>query len=194
MEHRLCCSQSDVTEFFDRNIPACPTCRLVFFSGCNMAFKLVIISGAQTGVERSTLEWTLKYELPHGGWCPKGLLSSADAPDSRFKLKETESDDVLEAISSNVRDAEATLVFTLAAKAAGTAQKAVSTAKKQKKPVLHVHRGILGVSEKIVAFLDKHYIRRLHITGSTEADEAGLGAWAASELEKAKAILDRRPD
>lgn len=159
-----------------------------------MAFKLVIISGAQTGVERSTLDWALKHELPHGGWCPLGLLASADAPDARYKLKEGATDDVLEAISSNVRDAEATVVFTLAAKATGTAQKAVSAAKKQKKPVLHVHRGILGVSEKIVAFLDKHYVRRLHITGSPESDEAGLGAWAASELEKAKSIMDRRPD
>jgi hypothetical protein len=60
--------------------------------------------------------------------------------------------------------------------------------------VLHVHRGILGVSEKIVAFLDKYYVRRLHLTGSPEADEPGLGVWVTSELEKAKGILDRRPD
>ncbi|MBL9177104.1 MAG: hypothetical protein JNM65_03510 [Verrucomicrobiaceae bacterium] len=159
-----------------------------------MAFKLVIISGAQTGVERATLDWTLKHEIPHGGWCALGLLSSAEPPDARFKLKEGSTDDVLEAISSNVRDSEATVVFTQAAKAAGTAQKAVAQAKKQKKPILHVHRGILGVSEKIVAFLDKHYIRRLHVTGSPETDEAGLGAWVTSELEKAKSILDRRPD
>ena len=159
-----------------------------------MAFKLVIISGAQTGVERATLDWTLKHEIPHGGWCVQGLLTSSEPPDARYKLKEGASEDILEAISSNVRDAEATLVFTQAAKAVGTAQKAVAQAKKQKKPVLHVHRGILGVSEKIVAFLDKHYIRRLHVTGSCEADEAGLAAWVASELEKAKSILDRRPD
>ncbi|MCX6849676.1 MAG: hypothetical protein NTY98_12205 [Verrucomicrobia bacterium] len=118
-----------------------------------MAFKLVIITGAQLGVERAALEWALKYECPHGGWCPKGLLGSAEPLDPRYKLKEGETENVIEAVSSNVRDAEATLVFTLATKAAGTAQKAVSTARKLKKPVLHVHRGILGVSEKIVAFM-----------------------------------------
>ncbi|MDZ4403495.1 putative molybdenum carrier protein [Prosthecobacter sp.] len=159
-----------------------------------MAFKLVILSGAQMGVERAALDWALKYELPHGGWCPQGVLSAAEPIDPRYKLKEGATDSLLEAITSNVRDAEATLVFTLATKAAGMAQKALSNAKKQKKPVLHVHRGILGVSEKIVAFIDKYYIRRLHITGSLDTDEAGVSDWAIGELEKAKGIMDRRPE
>ncbi|WP_395738713.1 YpsA SLOG family protein [Prosthecobacter sp.] len=159
-----------------------------------MPCKLIIITGSQLGVERCSLEWALKHEFPHGGWCPKGLFNAAEPLDPRYKLKEGETENLLEAVGSNVRDAEATLVFTMAAKAAGAALKAVTGAKKQKKPVLHVHRGILGVSEKIVAFLDKHYIRRLHITGSTDADEPGVGDWATNELEKAKGILDRRPE
>lgn len=156
-----------------------------------MAFKLIIISGSQNGVERAALDWTLKHSLPRGGWFPAALT---EAPNPEYKLKESTSENLLEVIDSNVRDSDATLVFTQGAKAAGTAQKAVSLAKKQKKPVLHVHRGLLGVSEKVVAFLDKHYIRRLHVTGSPETDEPGLGAWIASELEKTKSILDRRPD
>ncbi len=156
-----------------------------------MAFKLVIISGAQTGVERAALDWTVKHALPRAGWHPAALT---EAPDPLYKLREAATENVLEVIDANIRDADATVVFTQAAKATGTAQKAVSTSKKHKKPVLHVHRGILGVSEKIVAFLDKYYVRRLHLTGSPEADEPGLGVWVTSELEKAKGILDRRPD
>ena len=156
-----------------------------------MAFKIIIISGSQTGVERAALDWAVKHDMPRGGWYPAAL---AEAPDAQYKLKEGATDKPLEAVESNVRDSEATLVFTLATKATGLAQKAVSNARKQKKPVLHVHRGILGVSEKIVAFLDKYYVRRLHITGSTEADEAGVSAWATGELEKAKIIFDRRPE
>lgn len=159
-----------------------------------MPFKIVIITGAQLGVERATLDWSLKHSFPHGGWCPKGILGSAEPLDPSYKLKESETENVIDAIGFNVRDAEATLVFTIAAKASGFAQKAVTAAKKQKKPVLHVHRGILGVSEKIVAFLDKHYIRRLHITGSLDADEPGISDWATGELEKAKVIMDRRPE
>ncbi len=156
-----------------------------------MAYKLVIISGAQTGVERAALDWTVKHDLPRGGRHPAGLT---EVPDPLHKLREVETENVLEGIEANIRDADGTVVFASAAKATGTAQKAVSTSKKHKKPVLHVHRGILGVSEKIVAFLDKYYVRRLHLTGSPEADEPGLSVWVTSELEKAKGILDRRPD
>lgn len=156
-----------------------------------MPFKIVIISGTQTGAERAALDWSVKHDLPRGGWCPGGLT---EAPDPVYKLKAAASEKMLEVIDSNVRDSEATIVFTLAPKAAGFAQKAGAAARKQKKPILHVHRGILGVSEKIVAFLDKYYVRRLHITGSTEEDEAGLSAWVTSEMEKAKVIFDRRPE
>ncbi len=158
-----------------------------------MAFKLVIISGAQTGVERAAMEWTVKHQIPHGGWCAARL---EEAPNPDFKLKEAETDDVFEVLDSNIRDSDATVVFTAEAKPKlkTTGQKAVTLAKKQKKPVLHVHRGILGVSEKIVAFIDKHYPRRVHITGSTEEDEPGVAYWAIDELEKMKGIMERRPD
>ncbi len=159
-----------------------------------MALKLVIITAAQKGANRSALDWAIKSELPHGGWCPLGGLKDDDATVLPYKLKETPTENVLESVEFNVRDSDATIVFTLAPKAAGAAQKAVSYAKKQKKPVIHLHRGILGVSEKFVAFLDKYYARRLHITGSLEADEAGISAWITAELEKAKVILERRPD
>ena len=159
-----------------------------------MALKLVIISGSQTGVERTALDWAIKNELPHGGWCPAGLPGSTEALAECYKLKETATDKLLESVENNVRDSDGTVVFTLAPKAAGPAQKAVSFSKKQKKPVVHLHRGILGVSEKIVAFLDKYYIRRLHISGSQEELEAGIGDWVAAELEKAKVILERRPE
>ena len=159
-----------------------------------MPIKLVIITAAQQGANRSALDWAIKSELPHGGWCPLGGLKDDEATVLPYKLKETPTANVLESVEFNVRDSDATVVFTLAPKAAGAAQKAVSYAKKQKKPVIHLHRGILGVSEKFVAFLDKYYARRLHITGSLETDEAGISAWITTELDKAKSILDRRPD
>ncbi len=159
-----------------------------------MPLKLVIISGSQTGAERAALDWAIKNESPHGGWCPAGLPASEGALDICYKLKETFTEKLLESVENNVRDADGTVVFTIGPKAAGPAQKAVSFSKKQKKPVIHLHRGILGVSEKIVGFLDKYYIRRLHVSGSQEEVEAGIGEWVTGELDKAKVILDRRPD
>jgi hypothetical protein len=31
-----------------------------------------IISGGQTGADRATLDFSIKYGIPHGGWIPKG--------------------------------------------------------------------------------------------------------------------------
>ena len=38
-----------------------------------------IISGGQTGADRSALDVALKLEIPHGGWIPKGRLAE-DGP------------------------------------------------------------------------------------------------------------------
>ncbi len=35
---------------------------------------LKIVSGGQTGVDRAALDWALRHNIPHGGWCPKGRL------------------------------------------------------------------------------------------------------------------------
>ena len=43
-----------------------------------MALKLVIITAAQKGANRSALDWAIKSELPHGGWCPLGGLKDED--------------------------------------------------------------------------------------------------------------------
>ena len=83
---------------------------------------------------------------------------------------------------------------TIGPKATGPAMKASTYAKKQKKPVLHIHRAVLGASERVIEFLDKYYIRRLHVTGSTEADEPGVGNWATMTLDRVKSTFDRRPD
>lgn len=158
-----------------------------------MPFKISIITSSKLGADRAALDWALTNSMPHGGWCPLGNLTGEEPLDLKYKLKETATDAVLESVESNVRDSDATVVFTLGPKATGPAQKASTYAKKQKKPVLHVHRAVLGASERVVEFLDKYYVRRLHVTGSTETEEAGIGAWVAMTLDRVKSTIDRRP-
>ena len=158
-----------------------------------MALKISIITGSREGAERAALDWALTNSIPHGGWRPQ-LLPGEEALDPKYKLKEAESPDILACVDNNVRDSDATVIFTLGPKAAGPAQKASTYAKKQKKPVLHVHRAVLGAAERVVEFMDKYYIRRLHVAGSTEAEEAGSGAWAAMTLDRVKSTFDRRPE
>lgn len=158
-----------------------------------MPFKISIITSSRIGADRAALDWALANEMPHGGWCPAGMLAGDEPLDPKYRLKETATEAPLESVESNVRDSDATVVFTLGPKATGPAQKAVSYSKKQKKPVLHVHRAVLGASERVVEFLDKHYIRRLHVTGTAETEEAGVGGFVTMTLDRVKSTIDRRP-
>jgi hypothetical protein len=158
-----------------------------------MSLKISIITSSQEGADRAALDWALTNSIPHGGWRPQ-RMEGEEALDPKYRLKEGSTQDILESVECNVRDSDATVVFTVGPKAAGPAQKASTYAKKQKKPVLHVHRGVLGASERVVEFLDKHYIRRLHVTGSTETAEPGVGNWVAMTLDRVKSTFDRRPD
>lgn len=150
-----------------------------------------ILAGGQTGAQRAALDWAIAHNVPHGGWCPKGRKALDGVLDAKYQLKETEKDVTLERTEWNVRDADATVVFTFAEKATGGALKSVTFARKLKKPCLHLHRGILAGSEKLVAFMDKHRVRRLNIAGSQEEKEPGIYVWVTSTLDKAEGIMMR---
>jgi len=157
-----------------------------------MSWEIIIISGGQTGADRAALDWAIEHGIPHGGWCPKGRVASDGPLDSKYLLKETPTEEPLERTAWNVRDSDATVVFTLAPKATGGSQKALSIAKKMKKPCLHLHRGILAVSEKLVAFTEKYHVRRLNVAGSRESVEPGLNEWVMQSLAKSKAMVEKR--
>jgi Circularly permutated YpsA SLOG family len=158
-----------------------------------MSWKVIIISGGQTGADRAGLDFAIKHNIPHGGWCPKGRKALDGPLDEKYKLKETPSDDYPERTEWNARDSDATVVFTLAEKPSGGSKKTITLAKKHKKPCLHLHRGILAVPDKLVAFLDKHHpVRKLNIAGSRESKEPGLYDWVMNVLERTKVSLEER--
>ncbi len=157
-----------------------------------MSWNIIIISGGQTGADRAALDFAIKQGIPHGGWCPKGRLALDGPLDAQYKLKETPAEEGPERTEWNVRDSDATVVFTLAEKATGGALATLRYAKKAKKPCLHLHRRILGTSEKLIAFTDKYSVKRLNVAGSTEADEPGIYAWVSALLQKATREMEMR--
>ena len=159
-----------------------------------MPFKISIITSSKEGADRAALDWSLENGMPHGGWCPLGSLAGDTPLDPKYRLKETETEAILESVDCNVRDSDATLIISIGPKATGPAQKASTYSKKQKKPVLHVHRAVLGAAERVVEFIDKYYIRRLHVTGTNETEEPGIGDWVKMTLDRVKSTIDRRPD
>jgi hypothetical protein len=157
-----------------------------------MSWNIIIISDGQTGANRAALDFALKQGIPHGGWCAKGRQTLDGTLDPKYKLKEVTTEDGPDRTEWNVRDSDATVVLTLGLKATGTGLAAARYAKKTKKPCLHLHRGILGTSEKFIAFADKYSVRRLHISGSTEDDEPGINAWVDALLRKVHKEMEAR--
>lgn len=155
-----------------------------------MAFSITIISGGQTGADRAALDFAIKHNIPHGGWCPKGRKALDGPLDAKYQLKETPSEDYPQRTEWNVRDSDATVVFTLAEKLTGGSKKTIDFAKKHKRPWLHLHSGILACSQKLVQFIDQNHVRRLNVAGSRESKEPGLYVWVTSVLEKAAKVVD----
>ena len=70
-----------------------------------------IVSGGQTGIDRSGLEVAIALGIDHGGWCPAGRLSEDGSVPSRYNLDEMDSADYPSRTQQNVIDSDATLIL-----------------------------------------------------------------------------------
>ena len=144
-----------------------------------------MISGGQTGVDRSALDVALELGMPAGGWCPKGRKAEDGSLASRYPLTETSSEQYWQRTEWNVRDSDGTLVLTRGAPAEGTAY-TIEVARKMGKPCL-----VLDLSEEpsesvVQAWADEHKVRVLNVAGPRESKCPGIYAQAAQFL---RAIL-----
>ena len=47
-----------------------------------------IISGGQTGADQAGLDVAIKFNIPHGGWIPKGRLTEEGPLSQRYRMTE----------------------------------------------------------------------------------------------------------
>ena len=136
-----------------------------------------IISGGQTGADIAALDWAILQGIFHGGWCPKGRKTEDGVLPEQYKLVETPSASYLQRTEWNVRDADATLIFTLGDKLEGGSKRTAEYAERIAKPWLHMRP---GVHTKYVArFLHQHQVKVLNVAGSrgSVAPSIGLFVW-----------------
>lgn len=154
-----------------------------------MGWNIVIISGGQTGASRAALDFCLESDVAYGGWCPKGRLASDGPLDEKYLLKETPSAEYAERAEWNLRDSDAVVVFSLSEVPTPSSKQIMKLARKNKKPCIHFHRGILAVAEKLIAFVAKHQVQRLNIVGSSEDKEPGIYDWVLRTLRKTRETI-----
>jgi len=47
-----------------------------------------IISGGQTGADRAALDVAIEFDIPHGGWTPKGRKTEDGVLPDKYQLQE----------------------------------------------------------------------------------------------------------
>lgn len=147
-----------------------------------------IVSGGQTGVDRACLAWAIRRGLEHGGWCPRGRLAEDGKIPARYNLRETPSTRSAQRTNWNVRDSDATVIFSQFAKLSGGSWKTWEACKKFGKPVLHLAAETLTAAESaflLRKFLREHSVHRLNAAGPRKSEEAGAGRFARAVLEAA---------
>jgi hypothetical protein len=124
----------------------------------------------------------MKRSFLHGGWCPAGRLAEDGRIADRYKLSETPSSDYAERTERNVRDSDATLIFSLAPELTGGSKLTQEFCVKQRKPCLHIHPALDAV--KLVGkFRERYPINVLNIAGSRISREPGIVEFVTVTLD-----------
>ncbi len=72
-----------------------------------------IVSGGQTGADRAALDWAIEHKADHAGWCPKGRKAEDGSIPDHYQLNATPTANYLQRTEWNVRDSDATAIFTI---------------------------------------------------------------------------------
>ena len=143
-----------------------------------------IISGGQTGSDRGGLDAAIHLHIPHGGWCPRGRKAEDGSIPSKYKLKETGSQEYPVRTELNIVDSDATIVFTFGKAERGSAL-TLSLCQKHKKPSLHIDL-LNKVSQPHVTlvseWLKRTKIEVLNVAGNRESVSPGIQQCVAEIL------------
>lgn len=146
--------------------------------------RLTVVSGGQTGVDRTALDAAQALGVAVGGWCPNRRWAEDGPIPARYPLRETPSADPAQRTRWNVRDSSATLVVSPGPPAGGTAL-AVAEARRLGRPVLIV--GPVSSDLDAAAAWVVHVVPpggALHVAGPRESEAPGVTADARAWLAR----------
>ena len=154
--------------------------------------RLTIVSGGQTGADRAALDFAIEHGISHGGWCPRGRRAEDGPIPSLYLLRETPSRHYSQRTQWNVRDSDATLIFSIVARLTGGTRLTVETARRLGTPALHLSRedsdsDIEAAASKLQRFLSEHKVERLNIAGPRSSQEPEVAAFVVNVLKLALA-------
>jgi hypothetical protein len=152
-----------------------------------LAIPEKIISGGQTGVDRAALDWAIANGVTHGGWCPKGRMAEDGVTGNRYQLKETPNANYIQRTEWNVRDSDATVIFTVADQLTGGSERTAEFAAAHGRPCLHLASERSGDDPALVLrqFVADHGVQVLNVAGSRASEEPAVGDFVKATLDEA---------
>jgi hypothetical protein len=142
-----------------------------------------IVSGGQTGVDRSALDAALEVGIPHGGWCPRGRLAEDGRIPRRYRLRQTGSPDYKVRTEQNVLDSDATLIVTRGEPSGGT-ELTRRLAERHGRPCLVVDLEGNPDADQVRAWLAAEAVAVLNVAGPRESQSPGIHAAAGRFLRE----------
>jgi Circularly permutated YpsA SLOG family len=142
--------------------------------------NITIISGGQTGADRAALDFAIEHGISNGGWCPRQRRAEDGVIPAHYLLRETPSSHYSQRTEWNVRDSDATIVFTIKACLTGGTRLTFELANRLGKPVLHLSRdgadAAVAVAE-LRALIEKRHVRTFNVAGPRASQEPEIGAF-----------------
>lgn len=131
--------------------------------------------------------------MSHGGWCPRQRRAEDGVIPPQYVLRETPSTHYAQRTEWNVRDSDATVIFSVGPHVSGGTRLTLALARRQGKPVLHLSRqealesggSVVSASARLKTFLDEYRVRRLNVAGPRASQEPEIGAFVRAVFEQA---------
>lgn len=142
-----------------------------------------IVSGGQTGVDRTALDWALAHRIPHGGWCPAGRRAEDGVIPDCYVLQETPEQNYQERTKRNIRDSDGTLIITATKELTGGSLFTQEYANKINRPCLHVYP-CKEWRKRAHAFLESNPIRVLNVAGPRNSGAPGIERFVHEVLDE----------
>lgn len=157
-----------------------------------------IISGGQTGADQAALDVAIKFNIPHGGWIPKGRLTEAGPLDSRYQLIEMKSADYRERTKKNIEVSHGTAIISRG-ELTGGSRFTLNHAKLINRP--HIYIDLLSTEDFeasifLKSFILENQIEILNVAGPRLSHLPGVYSDVKMVLEAALYLLflDTRKD
>lgn len=141
-----------------------------------------IISGGQSGVDRSALDFAIQHTIPHSGWCPRNRWAEDGQIPAIYNLTETLEDNPEFRTLKNVISSDASLIIFKGVKDEGSL-KTIEFCKQQHKLFFEFDFSKKVDKKEFNDWLSLNQIRILNIAGPRESNSPGIYQETRSILE-----------